>query len=59
MIISTKERSYLLRKRREALLLLYDSEENEVRQSKLLDRIEELEDELEKITAEHWPELSK
>jgi len=53
MIISNKERSYLLRKRREALLLLYDKEEDEIRQSKLIDRIEVIEDELERIALEH------
>ena len=52
MIISTKERSYLLENRREKYLLEYDREEDLDKQIKLLDRIEEIEDELERITLE-------
>jgi hypothetical protein len=52
MIISTKERSYLLRKRREQLLLLFDEEEDLEKQRHLIEKIEIIEDELERLAAE-------
>lgn len=52
MIISTKERSYLLENRREELLLKYDEEIDIEKAARILDRIEEIEDELERITLE-------
>ena len=53
MITSIKERSYMLRMKKDALLLMYELEENVEHQADIMERIERVEDELEKITSEH------
>ena len=53
MIISTMERSYILRKRKETYLLLYDKEEDEVKAAELLDKIEVIENELERLAPKY------
>lgn len=53
MITSIKEKSYMLRMRKDSLLIMYDLEENVEHQAEIMDRIERIEDELERLTTEH------
>ena len=51
MIVSAKEKSFMLRRLKDKLLLQFDKEEDEQKQADLLNRIEDLENELDECSS--------